>query len=107
MQRRKFALILAVGLAAGAIHSPAQNGPARRTESGARAAVESTSIASIGYVRDTKALEIEFRSGAVYRYSGVPEAVHAALLAAKSKGRYFSQHIRGRYDFVQMKVSVP
>lgn len=107
MKRRKFALILAVGLAAGAIHSPAQNGPEKEPESVARAAVESTSIASMGYARADKALEIEFRSGAVYRYSGVPEAVHTALLTAKSKGRYFARHIRGRYDFVQMKVSVP
>ena len=107
MKRRKFALILAASLAAGVALSSVQNTPEKPPESLPRAAVESTSIASIGYARAARALEIEFRGGAVYRYVGVPESVHAALLAAESKGRYFSQHIRGRYEFIRMKSRVP
>lgn len=100
-------LILAAGLAAGAVLSPAQGTPEKQVESSARTPVESASIASIGYARAGRALEIEFRGGALYRYSGVPESVHAGLLAAESKGRYFSQRIRGRYEFVRMKGRAP
>lgn len=107
MQRRKIALILAAGLVVGGLLSPPQCGAKTAAGSAARAAVESTSIASIGYVRASKALEIEFRSGAVYRYASVPATVHAGFMASESKGRYFSQHIRGRYEFVRVKVRAP
>lgn len=72
-----------------------------------RTPVESTSLASIGYDRATKLLEIEFRSGAVYRYLAVPEAVHRAFMTADSKGRYFAQHVRGRYDFQRVREVQP
>jgi hypothetical protein len=42
-------------------------------------------------------LEVEFNSGGVYQYSGVPEAVYAALMRASSKGHYLNDHIKDRY----------
>lgn len=57
-----------------------------------RVAVDSTSIASIGYDRRSRELEIEFRqSRDVYRYSGVSAAEHAEFMAAESKGSYLNQ----------------
>lgn len=38
-------------------------------------------------------LEVEFRSGGIYRYFDVPASVHAGLLAAKSKGVYLHQAV--------------
>ncbi len=70
-----------------------------RTVSIHRDAVESTSIASIGFHKDLRVLEIEFRSGALYRYSAVPPSIFEGMKKAKSKGRYFSQTIRGRFEF--------
>ena len=64
-----------------------------------RQAVESTSIASIGYRADGGALEIEFSNGAVYRYSGVPSEVFEQMMVAESKGQYLHRHIRGCYDY--------
>jgi hypothetical protein len=69
------------------------------TTSVRRAAVESSSIASIGFRADLQVLEIEFQSGALYRYFGVPALVGEGFQTAESKGRYFSQRIRGRYPF--------
>ncbi len=69
-----------------------------------RSPVESTSLASVGYDGAGKILEIEFRSGAVYQYVGVPEKVYRELLAADSKGRYFLKNIRGSYEFVKAPV---
>jgi len=57
-----------------------------------RVAVESTSIVSIGYDRQRRELEIEFReTGDVYRYFAVSAGEYAGLMAAESKGTYFNQ----------------
>ena len=64
-----------------------------------REAVNSTSIAGIGYHARLKVLEIAFRSGAVYRYVAVPPAIFEGLTKAESKGCYFTQRIRGRFEF--------
>lgn len=59
---------------------------------------------SIGFAREAHVLEIEFRSGAIYRYVGVPQTVFEALKKAESKGRYFAQSIRGKYQFQHIEV---
>lgn len=64
--------------------------------------VESSTLASVGYDESSDLLQLEFRSCAVYRYFAVPAAVHKALLAATSKGRYFNQAIRSQYRFVRV-----
>ena len=61
--------------------------------------VESSSIASAGYRLDEEVLEVRFLSGAIYRYLKVPPGVHGAFLAVQSKGRYFNEAIRGRFEF--------
>ena len=65
--------------------------------------MESSSIASVGYGRASKLLEIEFRSGAIYRYREVPERVYTALFAARSKGRFFATEIRGKFPYEKLK----
>lgn len=70
-----------------------------------RRAVTSTSIAGLGYHARLQVLEIAFRSGAIYRYFGVPRPVFEALINADSKGRYFSQEIRNRFEFRRVKES--
>ena len=62
-----------------------------------RTLIESSVLASAGYDSETAVLELEFRSGEVYRYFAVPPSVHAGLLAAPSAGRFFTQRIRDRY----------
>lgn len=68
-----------------------------------RQPVRSSNILSIGYEQETKTLEVEFHSGDVYQYSGVPEAVYQALMQAASKGSYLHNHIKGRYPFRQVR----
>jgi hypothetical protein len=63
-------------------------------------AVESTTLATVAYDEVQKALQLEFRSGAIYRYSGVPAGVHKELLNAASKGSYFNKVIRGRFRYL-------
>lgn len=51
----------------------------------------------VGYDPATQILVLAFTSGTVYEYAGVPEEVHAGLLAAPSAGRFFGTRIRDRH----------
>lgn len=61
-----------------------------------RQQVRSSSLASVGFDPATNELEIEFREGAIYRYS-VPRRIHQELMAAESMGAYFARRIRHTY----------
>jgi hypothetical protein len=63
-----------------------------------RRPIDSSAIASVGYNAAREELEVEFRSGNVYRYFDVPREVYKDLLQAPSKGRFFGSFIRGQYD---------
>ena len=47
-------------------------------------------------------LDLEFRSGAVYRYFTVPRAVVHGLHAADSKGAYFNRYIKDRFPYQRL-----
>lgn len=64
-----------------------------------RTPVSSSSVASVGYDDDASVLELAFHSGGVYRYEDVPRDVYEGMLAADSKGRYFHEEVRGRFDY--------
>jgi len=61
-----------------------------------RSPVRSSALRSVGYDEQQQTLEIEFTSGAVYRYFDVPPEVYRGLMAAESHGRYFHQHVRNK-----------
>ena len=62
-----------------------------------RKPVDSSNIKAVGYDPESKTLEVEFQSGAVHAYEGVPADKHAAFIKAKSAGGFFHTHIRGRF----------
>lgn len=64
-----------------------------------RQLVISSELHSVGYDDASNVLEVQFQTGGVYRYFGVPPNVHAALLAAESKGRFFNTVIKPRYQY--------
>jgi hypothetical protein len=66
-------------------------------------AVASTTLTTVAYDQRTEILRLEFRSGAVYDYCGVPWQIHNALLAASSKGAYFNRNIRGRFPYRKLE----
>ena len=59
--------------------------------------IDSSVLASVGYDRGALTLEVEFKSGEVYRYANVPFSVVEQLMLASSHGRYFSKQIRNRF----------
>src|SRR5579872_5340727 len=58
--------------------------------------VTSSNLAAVGYDPSTGQLQIRFRNGREYVYQ-VPFSIYQGLMAASSKGRYFSFWIRWRY----------
>jgi hypothetical protein len=66
-----------------------------------RQPVESSAISSVGYDPRSSILEVEFRSGAVYDYHGVPTKVYESLMKAPSKGSFVSRKVRDRFPFTR------
>lgn len=67
-----------------------------------RIPVTSSNIAAIGYDPDRSALDVEFKNGSVYQYSGVPASEHDAFMNADSKGKYLNANIKNHYSFVKL-----
>lgn len=78
-------------------HVVAQQGGIKRQP------VESSVLAAVGYDAQKRLLEIEFRSGAIYRYFEVQEEIHRRLLAAESKGHFFGANIRDKFRSERVK----
>lgn len=66
-----------------------------------RTAVDSSLLSSIRYSIDAT-LELEFRSGAIYRYFVVPQTIFEGLIAAESKGAYFNRNVRNRFRYQRL-----
>jgi len=62
-----------------------------------RVLVDSSVVVSLTYDEDTLTLDVEFRSGRIYRYFMLPRAIYDALVAAGSVGAYFNTKVRQRY----------
>jgi hypothetical protein len=65
--------------------------------------LNSTSLTATVYLNSQALLELEFRSGDVYHYFGVPPETYEALLQAPSKGSYFNHYIRNCFDYVKIR----
>jgi len=100
-----------IALAAGFLFAAAalQADPAPASEPGGivsrikRFPVESTALATVGYSMRLRALEIEFRNGAIYRYLDVAPDVYDALLQARSKARFYDENIRRKYRSLHVR----
>jgi lysyl-tRNA synthetase class 2 len=64
-----------------------------------RIPIDSSAVNSVGYDPRTKALDIEYAGGIVYRYARVPNRIFRQLLRAPSKGRFVNARIRDAYPF--------
>ena len=69
-----------------------------------RIPLASSTLASVLYWPNRRALEVEFHSGKIYRYLEVPPQTYNELLVAPSKGRYFNIAIRNRFTSQQINI---
>ena len=69
-----------------------------------RQSVESSNLRSVGYDEYLLVLEIEYNSGTVYRYYGVPSEVHDEIINAESVGKYFNANVKSKYNFLKVET---
>ena len=62
----------------------------------------SSVIRRFAWRADQSVLDVEFVTGRVYRYAGVPEAEASGMRRVLSKGGYFNRHIRHSYPCEQL-----
>ena len=67
-----------------------------------RQTVKSRILRSMGYDESTKILEIEFQTGLVYQYAGVPLKVYQELIRSDEIGKYFTDKVRNRFRTKQI-----
>lgn len=72
-----------------------------------RLPVDSSNITSIGYAEDRQILAIQFKSGSLFHYRGVPLAVFEAFGAAPSRGSFFAKEIKGKFTSERMDGMCP
>ena len=59
----------------------------------------STAIEHISYDGTASELHVKFVGGRTYTYYGVPRAVYEGFRASSSKGTFFNNFVKNRYDF--------
>lgn len=69
-----------------------------------RVVVTSGAMCSVGYNKTLALLDIEYPSGEIYRYSGVPLDVHAELMASPSKGKVLNSRIVDKFEAVKLST---
>lgn len=62
----------------------------------------STVIASFSYDADNHTLRVTFLSGISYDYKDVPPDVYEALKVSRTKGIYFNNSIKNKFEFVRI-----
>jgi hypothetical protein len=62
---------------------------------------------SAAYDAASQTLELEFASGRIYQYEGVPRAAYDWLLRAPSKGGYVTRMISDRYRYRDVTPAGP
>jgi len=59
--------------------------------------LDSTAISLIEWRKD-RVLAVAFHSGKTYHFAGVPEALYHDFAKTESAGRFFAQHVKGKYQ---------
>lgn len=68
-----------------------------------RLPASSSDLRSVGYDSSNNILEIEFNSGGIYQYRGVPLATYKKLMSASSHGKYFHAHIKNVCPYTKIR----
>ncbi|VTU41175.1 hypothetical protein H4CHR_05910 [Variovorax sp. PBS-H4] len=64
-----------------------------------RELIASSTIIAIGYDEPSQTLEVEFKTGAVYQYYNVTQALYEQLMQAGSKGQFLAYQIKNAYPY--------
>jgi hypothetical protein len=64
--------------------------------------VESEALERVSYNAESQDLMLVFERG-TYRFSDVPQDVYDGLMSAESKGAFFQQNIKAKYEAEKVK----
>ena len=64
--------------------------------------MHSSNLLAIEYDEEERELTVEFVSGPIYEYYGVPPSKIEGLVTAPSTGTYFHQNIRFSYPYARV-----
>ena len=62
----------------------------------------STNIKEVGFDPTTSELQVRFRSGATYRYVGIPESLWQQFKETGFSGRFLNTDIKGLYEYERL-----
>lgn len=69
--------------------------------------LQSSNISGAGYKAEKRILAVRFKSGDIFHYAGVSTEMALAFYAADSKGRYYAEHIKGKFNGQKMTGKCP
>jgi hypothetical protein len=72
------------------------------TPTAGRVSLDSGTLAAAAYDACGQELQLDFRDGTRYAYSGVAPALYRDLLCAVSKGFFFNRYIRDHFPYVKL-----
>lgn len=64
--------------------------------------IASSTIIAVGYDEPSQTLEVEFKTGSVYQYYNVSQALFDQLMAAASKGQFLHYNIKNAYPYARV-----
>jgi len=64
--------------------------------------LDSTTLAAATYDGHRETLQLDFRDGTRYLYSGIAPTLYRELLGTASKGSFFNRHLRGHFPYVKI-----
>lgn len=60
-------------------------------------AIDSSNIDSFGYSETINLLAVQFKTGDLYLYAGVPKQIYQGMVTADSKGSYLNKVVKPHY----------
>jgi KTSC domain len=66
--------------------------------------LDSTTLAAAAYDDGSAELQLDFRDGTRYVYSGVAPGLYRDLLRAASKGFFFNRYIRNHFPHAKLSA---
>ncbi|MGY4225017.1 hypothetical protein ACVMIH_002378 [Bradyrhizobium sp. USDA 4503] len=64
--------------------------------------VTSSNVAEVGYDPNSRILEVQFKTGAVYQYFDVPQQLYDELWRASSIGGFINSNLKGHYRYARV-----
>jgi hypothetical protein len=64
--------------------------------------VESGNLEAVGYDPATRELQVQFLSGSLYSYAGVPQDLYDRILNSDSPGGVFAREVKNIYAYTRL-----